>query len=190
VSITSVVGLSGSIACFASYTWAILRLFARPNGRPIQMTFVTILGFIFFLGQLFTILRGKPIVWVATLGLFFYAIAFALFWWAVPVAREARLNVAFTTTRPRMLLTQGPYRYIRHPFYASYLAFWTGGVLVSSELFLLLSVLGMGLFYILAMRQEEQEFRQGSLSNAYKVYSQSTGRILPRLLRRPISLMF
>lgn len=89
-----------------------------------------------------------------------------------------------------MLLTQGPYRYIRHPFYASYLAFWAGGVLVSSELFLLLSVVGMGLFYILAMRQEEQEFRQGSLRDAYKVYSQNTGKILPRLLRRPNSLMF
>lgn len=88
MSITSVAGLSGSVACFASYTLAVLKLFDRPNGQPIQMTFVTLLGFIFFLGQFFAIVRGKPIVWVATLGLFFYAIAFALFWWAVRGTRS------------------------------------------------------------------------------------------------------
>ena len=179
---TSIIGLLCSIVCFASYTWAIVALFNKPDGQPMKMKLVSGMGFIFFLAQLVAIVRGKPLVWLAILGICFYGIAFVLFWWAVTAVRGAGLNVAFTTTQPSKLLIYGPYRYIRHPFYASYLAFWIAGVMVSSEPLLLPCVVCMGLLYTLAMKQEEREFRQGPLREAYHDYALVTGKVLPRVI--------
>ncbi|MGD0907800.1 MAG: isoprenylcysteine carboxylmethyltransferase family protein [Candidatus Acidiferrales bacterium] len=171
------------VACFASYTWATVWLFQYPKGQPMQMKLIGAMGVMFFIAQLFAIVRTTPSGCVADLGLFLYALAFFIFWWAVPYARRAMLNVAFTATQPARLLTDGPYRYIRHPFYASYFAFWIAGVLVSLRPWLLLSVVCMGSFYSLAIRQEETEFRQGPLRDAYKAYELATGKLLPRLIR-------
>ena len=138
----------------------------------------------FFIAQLFAIDRANAVGWVADLGLFLYALAFFTFWWAVPYARRAMLNIAFTPTQPARLLKEGPYRYVRHPFYASYFAFWIAGVFVSRQPWLLLSVVCMGGFYVYAIRQEEHEFTQGSLREPYGAYAIVTGRIFPRLIRR------
>jgi protein-S-isoprenylcysteine O-methyltransferase Ste14 len=150
VTVVSIVNLSCSLVCFASYTWAIVVLFHRPERLPVQMKFSSAAALIFFSAQLFGIVRAKPLEWVAFIGFLFYAVAMSLFWWAVPYARDAALNIAFTPTQPRKLLAEGPYKYVRHPFYSSYCAFWIAGVLASLQPWLLLSVICMGGFYIFA----------------------------------------
>jgi protein-S-isoprenylcysteine O-methyltransferase Ste14 len=78
-------------------------------------------------------------------------------------------------------MIEGPYRYVRHPFYLSYIAFWTAGLLVSRNMWLLIPLAVMGMFYWSAIRQEEQELSRGSLQNEYRQYKLTTGGLFPRL---------
>lgn len=179
----TMIALVLSVVCFASYGWANLRLFDHRGGLPLQMKFINGMGVAFFLAQLLSIARAKPIAWFSALGFCLYAVAFWLFWWAVPFARSARLNVAFTITQPSTLLTEGPYRFIRHPFYASYFSYWSAGILVSRQVWLLLSLICMGAFYISAILREEREFRRGPLQLLYAAYAKDTGCLFPRVVR-------
>ena len=175
-----------SVICFASYAWGNVRLFQHRLQRPVQMKFINGMGVLFFGAQLLSIFLGRPIALLAAFGFALYIVAFCLFWWAVPYARAAKLNVAFTPTQPTELLTRGPYRYIRHPFYASYFCYWIAGVVISRQPWLLLSVVCMGSFYIFAILREEQEFKQVPLADLYIAYALVTGCLFPRLLRRNI----
>jgi protein-S-isoprenylcysteine O-methyltransferase Ste14 len=110
-----------------------------------------------------------------------YVVAFLVFWWTVPYARAWRLKVAFMPNTPESIIVDGPYRFVRHPFYASYLAFWLAGVLASQHWELLVTVAVMGGFYARAIRIEEQAFLDGPLSEPYRAYRASTGAIIPGL---------
>lgn len=177
-------GLVLSSACFASFSWAVARLFAAPQGsQPAAMKWLGALGVAFFVLQLLSIayLPSGSHRAVSIAGLCLFVVALSVFWWAVPYARSAKLRIAFADGQPDQLLTGGPYRYVRHPFYASYLMFWLAGVHVSQQWFLVSSVVVMGLFYVKAIRKEEGEFLSGDLAEPYRAYAANTGALLPRL---------
>ena len=169
-----------SLACCASFSWAIVRLFSRPAGMTPRMRLVSALGAFFSGAQIAALANTTPSFGRTSIALTLYVVALGLFWWAVPKAASAKLNLAFTDTRPAILLTDGPYAYVRHPFYASYLLYWTAGATVS--IWLWSSVLVMGSFYVIAMVQEENSFRQSPLAATYTAYRQRTGALVPILL--------
>ena len=45
--------------------------------------------------------------------------------------QEDPVRLAFDDELPDQLVLSGPYNYIRHPFYTSYLIFWTGFALIT-----------------------------------------------------------
>lgn len=178
------IALALTFSCFASFTWAIVVLFKpRTGSTPTLMYALSALGMIFFLAQVAALLfppadAGRI---VFACGLVLYMISLALFWWAVPYARRAALGIAFAGVVPAHVVRDGPYRYIRHPFYASYLLFWIAGVFASQGWWLLLSIIVMGTLYAIAIRQEENELLQGPFSESYGEYITQTGCLLPKL---------
>jgi protein-S-isoprenylcysteine O-methyltransferase Ste14 len=176
------------VACFASFAWSIRKLFQRPIGMLLRMKLLSVPGFIFFLAEVYAIIRAQPAPSTSSMvGLLFYLFTLSLFWWAVPYAKHASLSISFTPSQPAKLMIEGPYRYIRHPFYSSYLAFWAAGLLVSRNPWLLIPLAVMGMFYRSAIRQEEREFGQGSLRNEYQQYRLVTGGLIPRFKARKLS---
>ena len=186
-----VVALALALSCFASFTWAIFTLFKRRNEAALTlMHAVSVFGSFFFVAQVVALLLAQADAdrMVFMVGLLLYMASLALFWWAVPFARNAAFGTAFAGVIPAHVVREGPYRFIRHPFYASYLLFWIAGVLVSQNWWLLLSAVVMGALYATAIRQEEHELLGGSFSSQYKEYMERTGCLLPRLSRpHPIS---
>jgi protein-S-isoprenylcysteine O-methyltransferase Ste14 len=171
--------------CFASFTWAIQYLFRRPATVSKQMKLLSLMGLVFFIAQVLAIaIQAK--VWILTslVAIAIYLGALALFYWAVPYARSGGFCLAFSSVITKELVRAGPYRYIRHPFYASYLLFWVAGVMASHQPLLLLSVVFMAAFYARAIAHEEKQFLSGPLSADYTQYMAMTGRLLPRLPHR------
>jgi len=181
--------LTFCVVCFASFAWSIRRLFLQPLGMLLRMKILSVLGFVFFLVQVWAIVQAQPNASASSMaGLLLYLLTLFLFWSAVPYARRASLSIAFTPSEPVTLMIEGPYRYVRHPFYLSYITFWTAGLIVSRNMWLLIPLAVMGIFYWSAIRQEEQELSRGSLQNEYRQYKLTTGGLFPRLRtkKRPI----
>ena len=153
------------------------KLFTASSGVPSRMKLLSATGIFFSIAQTALILGARPASWRTMSALLLYIGALSLFWWAVPQAEKSRLNIAFTDKKPETLLADGPYRYVRHPFYASYLLYWVAGALISDWMWA--SVVVMGSFYLAALRQEEESFRSSHLADCYETYKKRTGALVP-----------
>ncbi|MCC6915421.1 MAG: isoprenylcysteine carboxylmethyltransferase family protein [Rhodospirillaceae bacterium] len=172
-----------AIICFVSFGWAIKSLFQRQSAVPIPMRWLNILGISFFVLHLIAIWLSATYNVGSVIGIALYSAAFMLFWWSVPYARREGLAIAFSQSQSRSILKSGPYKFIRHPFYLSYLMFWIAGVFVSQNVVLLISVVVMGAFYISALKSEEAELLKSRLGYEYAEYRERTGALWPRLWR-------
>jgi protein-S-isoprenylcysteine O-methyltransferase Ste14 len=116
-------------------------------------------------------------------GLSVMAAGAALFAWALAYARKGDLALAFDPATPDALVKKGPYRFIRNPFYVSYMLCWVGGFICYPSLCLLAVVVVLAALYHLAVRAEERALRQ-KFGTDYVVYGSKTGRYFPKLLNR------
>jgi protein-S-isoprenylcysteine O-methyltransferase Ste14 len=151
---------------------------------PFGLRVIQFVGGICLLAHLYILLTASISPIWGIVGGFGYLLAYSLFWRAIRVNRSSPLTHAFTPDAPRHLVRGGPYRFIRHPFYAAYSLGWMAGV-VGTQSLALLPTLGMLVIYYLAARAEEQKFMASPFREQYLEYQRSTGMFLPvRLLGR------
>ena len=101
-----------------------------------------------------------------------------LFWWAVTVSRQ-RLQACFCGGGETELVLAGPYRWIRHPFYAAYGLAWLAGVLATLWWPTLLTAAAMCHIYWRAARAEEDALREGPVGKRYREYQRRAGQFWP-----------
>lgn len=83
---------------------------------------------------------------------------------------------------PVQLVTWGPYRWVRHPFYAAFLLALTGAALLCPHAGTG-AALGWGLATLhLTAAREERRVRASTLGARYAAYMRRVGRFVPRLL--------
>jgi len=102
-------------------------------------------------------------------------------WW---VFRTLGLNVT-RTSKPRdnaTLVTSGPYRFVRHPFYVNVaLAFGSLSLVTRSWWFIAWIVLALALLVVRTRREEAN--LEARFGDAWRAYAARTGRFVPRLAR-------
>ncbi len=81
-----------------------------------------------------------------------------------------------------VLVTKGPYRWVRHPMYSAIFAFFVGGCLVSAN-WLLLALAVAGATALYARISKEEAMMLERFGEEYRAYMRRTGRLLPRLTR-------
>jgi len=168
--------------CFAAFSWGVKAHFRRTGPVPAGTALIgllTVAGFVFF--ALRVAICAPCAAWPAACGLF--AAALALFWCTVRATRQTPPTLAFDTDQPSFLLRHGPYRYVRHPFYLSYLLFWTGTALAFPGLAPWLVPALMLVVYGRAAALEERKFKDSPLCAAYKAYRRQAGMFFPRARR-------
>lgn len=168
-------------AAFGSFSWALRRHF-EPAGRlPAQMRILSLISFVSYVNFNSLLLREGAVSspWTDP-GLCVLIGSIGLFWWAVVATKQARFRVAFSVEGPEMVLTRGPYAYVRHPFYVSYIAFWLATAMIAGQWQWLPTAI-LTLLYVQIAREEEHRFRVSGLANLYAVYRKQTGMMLPRL---------
>jgi len=124
-----------------------------------------------------------PPGWVAATGAAGVAAAFALFNWAAVSIRGRTFSYGGNHDIPQFVHSSGPYRYVRNPFYASYLLAELATVVMWPSVWgALIVALAAGYFQWLA-RFEEAKFSRSPVAAEYAQYKARTGRLFPRLAR-------
>lgn len=118
-------------------------------------------------------------IWLRWSGAGFFALSVALLVWTLPTLGTNLTDTVVTRER-HTLVTRGPYRWIRHPFYVAMALITTGAALIAANWFMLAS--GAVVFSLLALRSrvEEQELA-ARFGDAYREYQKRTGRFLPKI---------
>lgn len=169
-----------SLSVIAQYSWSLKAHFNSPK-MPAGTVVISIV--VLATAAIYTTLlwiESQP--WLATLvGLAIEGLALWLFWSAIKASRAARLKMAFDVQNPHGLVTTGPYRYLRHPFYTSYLIFWVGWAIATWSLWSVLPLVVITVIYVLAALGEERKFSRTAMAADYANYRQKTGFFWPKL---------
>ena len=116
----------------------------------------------------------------AVAGIVMYTASVALFLSAMEAAAETRLQRMFIDhPLPDRLITDGPYGWVRHPFYLGYIiGALAPAVAIDSAWMVLVSVMMMAITVTAAIR-EEVVWLASPRADTYREYQNRTGMFLP-----------
>lgn len=120
-------------------------------------------------------------VW-AGVAMAMYVVATLLFLAALESARRVQLpRTLVDDPMPRALITSGPFRFVRHPFYIAYSLAWLAApVATHGPVITVSGLIAVGV-YIVAARREER-LLAAHFGDTYEQYRRRTGMLLPMLL--------
>jgi protein-S-isoprenylcysteine O-methyltransferase Ste14 len=144
-------------------------------------------GFAFWLGLLAFIVNPSWVAWSSVplpawlrwTGVGLWAVAGGLLFWTL---RQLGSNLTDTvvTRREHTLITHGPYRWVRNPFYDCAALLVLASSLVVANWFLLLTG-GLAFVLLVVRTRTEEEQLLARFGEAYREYMKRTGRFLPRM---------
>lgn len=173
-----------SMVCFGSFAWAVKSHFRSRGPVPNGMRVISVASLASMVWLLERLLVDHLVsYWPFAAGMI--VVALGLFWWAVRTTDRRRLTLAFDDDRPTFLHRHGPYRWMRHPFYASYILFWLATSLATPDLLPWAVPVCFVAIYVVAASKEESKFETSPLSAEYTRYRSDTGMLLPFSWRWP-----
>lgn len=147
----------------------------RDNGALLgQISFISGLGCVLGMG-LFYVLWVPPAICGAALALG----ALLLYEWSRRTVIERNFYVGLSGEVPDAVCGAGPYRFVRHPFYLSYmLAFVAVAVAFPSFIVGIICLLNIALFVYMAF-DDERVLLGSKLAAHYRVYRATAGMFVP-----------
>jgi protein-S-isoprenylcysteine O-methyltransferase Ste14 len=136
-------------------------------------------GNIFMFGRDLWLRQKSPALLAAALALI--VASGLLFAWAMRASRSARLRLIYDADAPQAMLRAGPFRSIRHPFYASYILFWSGCAIATLHPVNLAYAVLLVPVLVAAARAEERSFEASPLAAEYAAYRRAAGMFWPKL---------
>ena len=112
-------------------------------------------------------------------GIVLFSTAFLLALWSVYVMRKSRWHIMPEPTKNAVLVTKGPYHWIRHPMYLSILIFISAVMSTSITVITLLVSLLLLVVLILKIDREERFLKQKF--NDYDNYTRNSKKLIPFL---------
>jgi len=117
--------------------------------------------------------------WLRWAGFVVFGLGLALLTWTLR-GLGTNLTDTVVTRRAHTLVTEGPYRWVRHPFYDAMALLIAGIALIAANWFMLLT--GAVVFSLLALRSRTEEAHLlARFGESYRDYRERTGRFVPRL---------
>ena len=167
--------------CFLSFAWALWGHFRREGAAPLGMRLLSLFSTASFAAfvRLVSSRAASPRDAAAE---FLLLASIVLFWWAVAATRDRRLRLAHSPDSADALHQRGPYAHVRHPFYASYLLFWTGTAIAAGPPQWIAATILVA-WYVTLARREETSLEAGALGVAYRDYRRRTGMLFPKVVR-------
>jgi protein-S-isoprenylcysteine O-methyltransferase Ste14 len=117
-------------------------------------------------------------LWIRSAGVGLWALACALLFWTFHTL-GSNLTDTVVTRKRHTLITHGPYRWVRHPFYDFVAMLTVASAAVTSNWFVLAT--GVLVFTLMVVRTRTEEAKLiARFGDAYRSYMQRTGRFIPR----------
>jgi protein-S-isoprenylcysteine O-methyltransferase Ste14 len=143
--------------------------------------FIGVVAYLFFPQQISSCNVGLA-VWLRWASVAVAVAALALLGWADHYLGN-NLSVTLEIKDGHTLITGGPYRWIRHPLYASALLFFPALSLISANWFVGVCFVG-GIGILVASRiPREEKMLAEKFGDRYHEYIKRTGCLLPRMIR-------
>jgi len=151
----------------------------RSSKYPLGMYVISVLSLIGLVPFVYYAARAELVFGGLTLVLII--IAFALFLWAVGHSKATRLSLALDDEmQSEQIIRTGPWRYMRHPFYAAYILFWLACAVATQHLVSAIVFVALLGIYTASARREEQALSSGPLRKDYIAYRETVGFFYPR----------
>ena len=158
----------------------------EAEGRMFALV-LRLFGLALWLSTLAYLIAPRSIAWAAV------SISPAVRWCAVAVAASAAVGFLRTlvvlgknltdtvvTRREARLVTNGPYAWVRHPFYTTAFLLMTAVAVAAANL--LMGACVVGIITMLVLRTPKEEERLiAAFGDDYRAYMRTTGRFWPRL---------
>ncbi|MDB5506338.1 MAG: Nickel-cobalt-cadmium resistance protein [Devosia sp.] len=174
-SVVSIIG----VIMVALYSWSLRAHFKsdKMSGGAILISVMVVALALVLLYLVF--LSSQPLV-AQLVGLAMQLSSAWLFFAAIKASREGQLRFAFDPGQPRSLVTWGPYRWVRHPFYVSYILFWAGWSVATWSLWPVVPIAILIVVYVVAALGEERLFVGTQMAASYAEYRRRTGFFFPK----------
>jgi len=121
--------------------------------------------------------------WLTVVGVAGLLISLVLFEWARRSVSGRLFSYIFSSDTPQFICMDGPFAYIRNPFYASYLFAMLSTAVMWPALWRFGLVLAMLVYFTAAAMYEEHKFARSATAAEYAQYKARTGRFLPTFRR-------
>jgi len=162
------------------------RLDRRQEGLFILLTLRPI-GVVMWLAILAYLINPRSMAWSSIglpewlrwAGVVLGVMGAALIMWALPNLGK-NLTDTVVTRKAHTLVSTGPYRFVRHPFYDAVALYLAANALAAANWFLLLTGAAVVTLLVIRTKTEEEKLAL-RFGDAYRAYVSRTGRFLPRI---------
>ncbi len=121
--------------------------------------------------------------WLRLVGAFIAVLALVWFIW-IHRSLGNNLSVRLRIKDSQELVTDGPYRWIRHPMYTAFFILHVAAFLLTANWFIGLTWIG-GLIVIIILRvKREEEMLLSAFGSEYRFYMENTGRFVPIIRKK------
>ena len=173
--------LAGSAAAAVTFFAVGLTLYFERGPRPPWVLAVhygsMVLAILQVAGVLLLTPRSDTF---AAIGILMYLMSIALYLSAIEAAQRTRLQRSFVDhPLPDRLITDGPYRWVRHPFGSGYLLGALAAPMAIQDLRLYLVAMPLVAATVLAAAREERVWLASPRGEEYRAYRRKTGMFIP-----------
>lgn len=110
-----------------------------------------------------------------------YCYSIFIFCWAWRENKTRSFDFVGSNRMPKQIIQEGPYKFVRHPFYASYISAWIASYISTRDIIVLFISITLFIFYFHHSMREEKRFLDSHLSEQFRIYSSKSGMFIPRL---------
>ena len=171
------------LAPFLWYTMMARRTFMVPSSGAMG---IVLAGISMISGILLAMWEGQhgtyhPVLWGA--GTVFAVASVLLYESARNVVTSRGFSSVLSGAVPQAVCTAGPYRFMRHPVYTSYILAFLGLAVAFPGLPSAFVFVANLAFYVYAAADEERTIAHSEIGQAYASYRQGAGMFFPRFGR-------
>lgn len=165
---------------FTSYFWSVIGVFKKQKEMDfLNYRLLQVISLTTWVSLSFDLIYSNSTVEKYNIVSFVLFICLVIFWFHSRIVKKNSFSIAFSKDTPSVLVMHGLYKYIRHPFYFTYLlCYFSIACFFGSSFSISMSFI-MLIIYYKAARFEESKFNESNLSFEYKKYIESTGMFLP-----------
>jgi protein-S-isoprenylcysteine O-methyltransferase Ste14 len=165
-----------------SALWSVLKVFkADATTDRKQYLILRLVSVAYWVLSLYFTVTHESSQIQYSLGIFMSTSGVIIFWWAQRSILKKGLALIYSKTAPVAIATQGPYNYVRHPFYTSYILIYASALISTSTWIQGALFLALISLYVFAARTEERMLLSGIHAATYQEYYNQRGRFFPRL---------